>query len=134
MTKSAVTKNYQRKAIILSILSWLLCFGLCFAFVIMGIQQGWGADPGSFAEKIGSIAYGFLASNIVLVILAIIVKDKIRPTVWMADVVLAAYFVGNAGMWTVFGIWVLDQYVFTPLRKKWGTQYLINKEIDKRNE
>lgn len=132
MTKSRVTKRYHTMSIIFTIISWMMCFGICFAFVIVGMQRGWGSGDTNIKEKLGTIMWGFLVSLIPMAILAIIVKDRVRPTVWMVNLLLAAYLYNTGVMWMVFGGWVIDQYLITPLRKRWAAQYLINREIDKR--
>lgn len=133
--KTERTIKCKKLGILFTILSWLLCFGLAVGFVIAYIAMngnGNGEDSATMKEKFGTIIYGFGLSLIPMLVLAIVVKDKIRPTVWMLDVILANYLFGSWMMYIVFAIWIVDQYVIGPLGKHYRQLYTINKEIDRR--
>ena len=133
--KTERTIKCKKLGILFTILSWLLCFGLAVGFVIAFVAMngsGSGEDSATMEEKFGTIIYGFGLSLIPMLVLAIIVKDKIRPTVWMIDIILANYLFGSWMMYIVFAIWVIDQYVIDPLGKHYRQLYTINKEIDRR--
>ena len=79
------TKKFKKLDIIFHILSWVLCFGTAAFLVLLKVC---GAEEGTpLKETIASVVYGWLVSNIPLVALSIIVKDKIRPVCWMVDVI-----------------------------------------------
>ena len=63
---------------------------------------------------------------------AVIVKNKVKPLVFTADVIVANVMFGSIGLYTMFVVWLLDTYVITPLYNKYKEKYAINKEIDKR--
>ena len=133
--KTERTIKCKRLGILFTALSWVLCFGLAVAFVISFLAMngsGNGEQSTTMKEKFGTIIYGFGLSLIPMLVLAIIVKDKIRPTVWMIDVILANYLFGSWLMYVVFAIWLIDQYVIGPLGKHYRQLYTINKEIDRR--
>lgn len=133
--KTERTIKCKKLGILFTILSWLLCFGLAVGFVIAFVAMnggGSGEDSATMEEKFGTIIYGFGLSLIPMLVLAIVVKDKIRPTVWMIDIILANYLFGSWMMYIVFAIWVIDQYVIAPLGKHYRQLYTINKEIDRR--
>ena len=133
--KTERTIKCKKLGILFTILSWLLCFGLAVGFVIAFVAMngsGGGEDSATMEEKFGTIIYGFGLSLIPMLVLAIVVKDKIRPTVWMIDIILANYLFGSWMMYIVFAIWVIDQYVIAPLGKHYRQLYTINKEIDSR--
>lgn len=133
--KTERTIKCKKLGILFTILSWLLCFGLAVGFVIAFVAMngsGSGEDSATMEEKFGTIIYGFGLSLIPMLVLAIVVKDKIRPTVWMIDIILANYLFGSRMMYIVFAIWVIDQYVIAPLGKHYKQLYTINKEIDRR--
>lgn len=133
--KTERTIKCKRLGILFTILSWLLCFGLAVGFVIAFLAMngsGGGENSATMEEKFGTIIYGFGLSLIPMLVLAIVVKDKIRPTVWMIDIILANYLFGSWMMYIVFAIWVIDQYVIGPLGKHYRQLYTINKEIDRR--
>lgn len=133
--KTERTIKCKKLGILFTILSWLLCFGLAVAFIISFVAMngsGGGENSATMEEKLGTIIYGFGLSLIPMLVLAIVVKDKIRPTVWMIDIILANYLFGSWMMYIVFAIWVIDQYVIAPLGKHYRQLYTINKEIDRR--
>ena len=133
--KTERTIKCKKLGILFTILSWLLCFGLAVGFVIAFVAMngsGGGENSATLEEKFGTIIYGFGLSLIPMLVLAIIVKDKIRPTVWMIDIILANYLFGSWMMYIVFAIWIIDQYVIAPLGKHYRQLYTINKEIDRR--
>lgn len=133
--KTERTIKCKRLGILFTALSWVLCFGLAVAFVIAFLAMngsGNGEQSSTMKEKFGTIVYGFGLSLIPMLVLSIIVKDKIRPTVWMIDVILANYLFGSWLMYVVFAIWLIDQYVIGPLGKHYRQLYTINKEIDRR--
>ena len=133
--KTERTIKCKRLGILFTALSWVLCFGLAVAFVISFLAMngsGNGEQSATMKEKFGTIIYGFGLSLIPMLVLSIIVKDKIRPTVWMIDVILANYLFGSWLMYVVFAIWLIDQYIIGPLGKHYRQLYTINKEIDRR--
>ena len=133
--KTERTIKCKKLGILFTILSWLLCFGLAVGFVIAFVAMngsGGGENSATMEEKLGTIIYGFGLSLIPMLVLAIVVKDKIRPTVWMIDIILANYLFGSWMMYIVFAIWVIDQYVIAPLGKHYRQLYTINKEIESR--
>ena len=133
--KTERTIKCKRLGILFTALSWVLCFGLAVAFVISFLAMngsGNGEQSATMKEKFVTIIYGFGLSLIPMLVLSIIVKDKIRPTVWMIDVILANYLFGSWLMYVVFAIWLIDQYVIGPLGKHYRQLYTINKEIDRR--
>ena len=124
------TKKFKKLDILFHVLSWVLCFGTAGLPVILKVC---GAEEGTpLKETIGSVVYGWLVSNIPLVALSIIVKDKIRPVCWMVDVIMSNIVFGGIAIYIVFGLWVIDEYVISPLARSFHNKYVINKEIDRR--
>lgn len=124
------TKKSKKLDIIFHILSWVLCFGTAAFLVLLKVC---GAEAGTpLKETIGSVVYGWLVSNIPLVALSIIVKDKIRPVCWMVDVIMSNIVFGGIAIYIVFGIWIVDEYIISPLARSFHNKYVINKEIDRR--
>lgn len=135
MKKSKRTVDCKKVAVAMYILNWVLCFGLAIALVIAFLitkDQAPTEDQETLQQKLGTIIYGIGLSLIPMVVLAIIVKDKIRPTVWMIDIILANYLFGELAMYIVFAIWLLSEYVVGPVGKHYKNLYTINKEIDRR--
>ena len=122
------TKKFKKLDIIFHVLSWVLCFGTAAFLVLLKVC---GAEEGTpLKETIGSVVYGWLVSNIPLVALSIIVKDKIRPVCWMVDVIMSNIVFGGIAIYIVFCIWVIDEYIISPLARSFHNKYVINKEID----
>ena len=135
MKKSKRTVDCKKVALAMYILNWVLCFGLAIALVIAFLitkDQAPTEDQETLQQKLGTIIYGIGLSLIPMVVLAIIVKDKIRPTVWMIDIILANYLFGEIAMYIVFAIWLVSEYVVGPVGKHYKSLYTINKEIDRR--
>ncbi len=130
--KTNRTIKCKRLGVTFSVINWLLCFGLAIGYIVAFFALK-GEGNGDFKQKLGTIVYGFGLSLIPMVVLAVIVKDKIRPTLWMVNIILANYLFGNYCMYATFGVWLLSEYVFSPLAKRYSSLYLINREIDKRN-
>lgn len=129
MKMSAQTKKYKWGRL-LYILNWILCFGTLAGFIISCMAGAKGDE--SLKEKLGTVVYSFGVSLIPMIVIAVLVKDKIRPCAWMVDIVLANYLYGSIGMYIVLGIWVIGEYVCVPLSKRFQVLYLSNREIDKR--
>ena len=135
MKKSKRTVDCKKVAIAMYILNWVLCFGLAIALVIAFLitkDQAPTEDQETLQQKLGTIIYGIGLSLIPMVVLAIVVKDKIRPTVWMIDIILANYLFGEIAMYIVFAIWLVSEYVVGPVGKHYKSLYTINKEIERR--
>ena len=135
MKKSKRTVDCKKVAIAMYVLNWVLCFGLAIALVIAFLitkDQAPTEDQETLQQKLGTIIYGIGLSLIPMVVLAIVVKDKIRPTVWMIDIILANYLFGEIAMYMVFAIWLVSEYVVGPVGKHYKSLYTINKEIDRR--
>lgn len=135
MKKSKRTVDCKKVAVAMYVLNWVLCFGLAIALVIAFLitkDQAPTEDQETLQQKLGTIIYGIGLSLIPMVVLAIVVKDKIRPTVWMIDILLANYLFGEIAMYIVFAIWLVSEYVVGPVGKHYKSLYTINKEIDRR--
>lgn len=135
MKKSKRTVDCKKVAMAMYVLNWVLCFGLAIALVIAFLitkDQAPTEDQETLQQKLGTIIYGIGLSLIPMVVLAIVVKDKIRPTVWMIDIILANYLFGEIAMYIVFAIWLVSEYVVGPVGKHYKSLYTINKEIDRR--
>lgn len=141
-----ITTSYRKKYRIVKSLSWLLCYGLAVFMIVFAIASystpdsklmedltvKFGTVPMGYVEKLKSIAISAAVSFIPMVILSIVVKDKIRPLIWMINIILSNILIGETMMYIVFAIWLLCEYVLTPLGNSLKNKYVINREIDKR--
>ena len=120
MKRTKRTTDCKRVAVAMYILNWVMCFGLAIALVVAFLITKENAPTEAqetLQQKLGTIIYGIGLSLIPMVVLAIVVKDKIRPTVWMVDIILANYLFGSIAMYIVFGIWLISEYVVGPVGK-----------------
>ena len=129
--KTERTIRCKRLGIAFSITNWIMCFGLAIGLIIV-FASGIEPDDETLKEKLGTIIYGIGLSLIPLIVLAILVKDKIRPTVWMIDIILSNYLFGSTIMYVTFAVWLVSEYVVGPLARHYRQLYVINKEIDRR--
>ena len=129
--KTERTIKCKRLSVAFSVINWIMCFGLAVGLIIV-FASGIEPDDETLKEKLGTIIYGIGLSLIPIIVLAILVKDKIRPTVWMIDIILSNYLFGSAIMYVTFAIWLVSEYVIGPLARHYRQLYVINKEIDRR--
>ena len=124
--------NCRNKSIIFTLISWLLCFGIAIVFVVITLSKPKG-ETTEVSQKAMSLVTAISVSLLPMIILAIVAKDKIRPTVWMIDVIMANILFNSTAMYIIFAVWLVDEYVISALAKRYRAKYLINQEIDKRN-
>lgn len=124
------TKKYRSKWILTGIISWGICFGLTaflLVFALTGRQDG---EP--LRELLGSAIYTFVLTNVPLVVLALIVKDRIKPVCWMVNVIMGEVIFGSWAIYLVFGLWLVDNYILGYLKQLYRDRFRINREIDVR--
>lgn len=128
--KSKRTKKTKTVAVWLTILNWLLCFGTCITYIIIfGATRN---TETSFEDKFGTIITSFMIGILPFITILLLVKNKVKPLVWMIDIILAQYLFGSAALYLTFGIWIVDEYIISPLSSRYRNLHTINKEIDKR--
>lgn len=128
--RSKKTKKYKKIYKTASFLSWLLCFGLT-AFLLIFMLAG-KKDGTPLKELLGSYLYGFLITNIPIVVLSLMIKDKIKPVCWMINVIMSNVIFGGIAIYCVFALWLFDTYVLFNVIDVYKDKYRINKEIDDR--
>lgn len=121
--------------------STLLYLGLCAFYILFCLLGGQSSEAQVIAEasksqqlveSIKTIFGSLLITYIIGIILTIFLKDKVRNTVWMANVILSVVVFGSTGMFITLGLWALDEFIFYALYKHYKQRYEINKEIDLR--
>lgn len=123
---SAITKKYKILFIIFTILSFLATLGPLIYYITAGFIE---AELTS--QKVSLTCFVLCAG--LLVIINTIMKYNIRSTIWL--ILIGIYFCIDNIMPLLFMIAVgtiLDEFVLTPLKKRFKSKYSINKEIDKR--
>lgn len=134
--KSEYTKKCARLRNVFRILSPALWMGTAVFLVFVGFVLKKKPESNEANKyliiQFTNAFYVLGISVIITLILAIIAKDKVRNTVWMANILLSAYIYGTTGMYIIFAIQCLDEYVIRNLAKYYASKALINKEIDRR--
>lgn len=125
MAMSRETRKYKALSILFLALSILVLVAPLAYYSIQGFIQG------EATEKF-TLGITFVIACILFVI-NILFKFHIRSTIWI--VVIGVYFcIDNIlPMILVLAVGnILDEFVFTPLHKRFKNKAIINKEIDKR--
>ena len=135
--KSEYTKKCARLRNLFKILSPVLWIGTAVFLVFVGFvlkKKPESNEANKYLVIQFTKAFYVLGISVMItIILAVIAKDKVRNTVWMANILLSAYIYGTTGMYIVFVIQCLDEYVVRKLGNYYASKALINKEIDKRS-
>lgn len=115
-------------------LSWFLCFGMCVFLIVYGFATKWKGGDGEVTYHIRSLLSIAVMSLLPMIILSFLVKDKIKPTIRMINIILSAYLVANWFMYITGALMLIDTYIISGLVEKYKTATIANKEIDKRYE
>lgn len=136
MPKSEVTKKYQKKYWTTFAISSILWLGTCLFLILYGFIVAWKGDGSSesnaVVDAIRATYSALLISIIAGIAIFIFIKEKIRNTIWMANLVISVVLFGSTGMWVVLSLWALDEFLIVPLKNHYREKISINKEIDKR--
>lgn len=123
------TKNLKVKARLLNIISIILTVLPILIFVMKAFLSG----DVSATKK---LAMGMLVvMALILTAINVLFKYSIRSTIWI--LLLGIYICLDniiPLLITITVCTILDEFVITPLQKKYSGEYKINKEIDKRDE
>lgn len=129
------TKDVKKRAVVYFIISTLMTVGVVLFTVIstftkIGGTESTGKDILSEALKAQIISLSVTA--IICLLLIFIIKDKVRHTLYMLSIIIAAIIYKEVGMYIVAGIWFVDEYIIHALYKRYKNLITINKEIDLR--
>ena len=129
------TKDVKKRAVVYFIISTLMTVGVVLfivssAFTTIGGTESTGKDILSEALKAQIISLSVTA--IICLLLILIIKDKIRHTLYMLSIIIAAIIYKEVGMYIVAGIWFVDEYIIHALYKRYKNLITINTEIDLR--
>ena len=120
-----VTKKYKIYTILLTILSFILLVVPIVVFSILAFING---------EPHEKLTLGCaLTVSLILVLINALFKYHIRSTLWIA--ILGIYYCMDniLPLLLIIAIsTILDEFVITPLKKKYKLQYTINNQFDKR--
>ena len=128
-TKECIRKRWQYQ-----FLSWFLCFGLAVALIIYGFSTKWIGVDTEVVYHIKALLTIAVLSLLPMITLSFLVKDKIKPTIRMLNIILAAYLVANWFMYIVGVLMLIDTYLISGLIERNKAAAITNKEIDLRGE
>lgn len=123
---SDITKKYRRAYRILTALSWILTLGPMVGYVIYGFAVG---------ETISKVSLGISGmAAIALTGFSVIFKKQIRSTIFI--LLLGIYFAMKeiTILLIILSLCtILDEFLITPLQKKYRERMVINRQIDRRS-
>ena len=120
-----VTKRYKRLNIALRILSVILLLAPIIVFSIIGFIEG------QVHEKL--VLGCTLVTALILVLINAIFKYNIRSTLWICILGIYMCLDNIMPLLLIIAIsTIIDEFIVTPLQKKYKNLYVINNEIDKR--
>jgi len=128
------TKALRKKKNVFAALSYGLFIASACFFIIYGLcTLDLPSSTGSFlSEDAKAAVVGVSTTGIICIVGSIIIKDKIRTFMWMVTLIMGVMCFNQVGMCIVLGLWLIDEYVFHMLYKRYKRLLEINKEIDKR--
>lgn len=131
-----ITKEYKKKRNIFLTISILLYLGTCGFLIIYGVVNGFNMtsdkETYSLGQQLLSIFMPLLVSFGILIVITIFVKEKVKNTVWMANMLLSIYLFGINGGWVVVSIYAVDEFIIEKLYQHYKAKFTISKEIDRR--
>lgn len=129
------TKSLKRKTTIFGLLSYITWIGVALFFVFAALltfdKTGSDGKP-IFSEEFKAMLISIGITTGIGILMAVIIKEKIRTFVWIACTILASIIYKEVGMYIVLSLWLIDEYIFTNLYKHYKNKFTINKEIDLR--
>ena len=135
MGKSKRTKDCKKLSIVFFVCSFVCFIGVALFAIIAAFSKVGGTEKEGMeiiSEALKTRLVSLSITMIIGIVLALIIKDKIRTTIYMLALVVISILYKEVGMYVVLGVWALDEYVFTALHKHYKQLTTINKEIDKR--
>lgn len=132
--RSNRTKDCIRRRWKYQFFSWFLCFGICSGLLIYGFITKWnGGENSEVAYHIKALLTIAVIAMLPMILISLLVKDKVKPTIRMINIILAAYLVANWFMYIVGAFMLFDTYVLSGLIERYKVAIIANKEIDKRD-
>lgn len=129
------TKDTAKLSKIFMILSFLCYFGVAIFTVIACFTRIGGSEKQGMeiiSEQLKSVLVSTTVTLIIVVVLGLIIKNKIRMTVYMLTLIINGIIFKEIGMYSVLAVWALDEFIFSMLYKHYKQLNIINKEIDRR--
>ena len=133
MGKSPRYISLRRKKIVYGIISTMMWIITGLVFIVLSlakIKQKDASGMPILSDELKHLVTSLGVTALIGIIVAIIIKDKIRTAIYMASLILATIIYKEVGMYIVLGIWFIDVYIIHALYKKYSRKLEIRKEID----
>ena len=133
--KSQRTKDVQKLSKIFFFASFLCFIGVAIFTIIATFSHLGGSEKTGMdilSESVKTQIVSLSITMIIGLVLALIIKEKMRTTIYMLALIVNSILFKEAGMYSILAIWAVDEYVFTTLHKHYAKLTTINKEIDLR--
>lgn len=133
--KSKRTKDVSKLSLIFFWLSFCCYFGVAiFSVIAIFSHLGGTKEQGMeiISEQLKSVLVSFSITMLIIIALAIFIKNKVRTTIYMFALVINGIIFKETGMYVILAIWGLDEFLFNLLHKHYLGIKIINKEIDRR--
>lgn len=130
------TKDVKKRALTFYLISLFMMIGVVAFVVVSTFSKIGGSDKTGadiLSETLKAQIISLSVTAIICLLLIFIIKDKIRPTLYMLSMIITAILYKEVGMYIVAAIWFIDEYVIHALYKRYKALILINKEIDMRS-
>ena len=122
---SDITKKYKKRAKWCSFISVALIVVPLLIFAVLGFING------SFGEKVTLSMT--LVICLIFVLINAVFKYHIRSTIWIMLLGIQICLNNITALLVIIALaTMMEEFIFTPLAKKYKQKYIINNEIDKR--
>ena len=132
MAHSERYKSLKRKSVIFGIISYAALFVTMLVMLIAGYSNFNAVHDGIqvFTDEAKTVFVSMTVTAVIGVILTFFLKEGVRTFIWVVCVVLGSIVFKEAGMYTVLGIWLIDDYVIHKLFLYYHDKLKIRKEIE----
>lgn len=133
--KSTRTKDVKKLCWIFRLSSALCWIGVALFAIIATFSTIAGYEKSGIdilSEMIKTKLIAFSMTTIIGLIVALLIKEKARITIYMLSVVILSILYGETAMYITLAIWAVDEYVLHALSKHYKTLITINQEMDRR--
>ena len=133
--KSKRTKDCTKLAIIFFWLSFVCYVGVAIFSIIAIFSHIGGAEKQGIeiiSEKLKTQLISFSITLLIIIALAVFIKNKVRHTIYMFALVINGILFKENGMYVILAIWGVDEFIFNLLHAHFQKLRTINKEIDRR--
>jgi cytochrome bd-type quinol oxidase subunit 2 len=129
------TKDVRKLARIFGILSFVCFVGVAIFAIISVFSHIGGSEKDGMSiisEELKTVLISLSTTLVIVIIAALIIKEKARNTIYMLSLVSQALFFNKVALYIILGVWALDEFVFRFLHNRYKNLAIINKEIDLR--